>query len=333
MRRFTDSSLENQAVSPLRGRAHRTGWWATAALSVCVATLILSTGIARADTLDQSMTQIDREKPALVGGPESVWGESLAQTFTAGLSGPLDRIKLYLGEPVASLDEHDVTVEITDTVGGSPGSTVLASALVEPSQMSEHEGSWVEVKFSSPPTVIAGTRYAIVVYAAGKDEYGWWAAPPETTYGGGGVYWSGSPPASWGRESFFSATGFETYVGPRTPTTLTYTGPSAGEYSGQATLSATLVDGGGPVSGQRVSFTLANLGCSAVTDAAGEASCQVKLEESPASRQLTVSYGGDGTDARVQPVRLSRSSAPQAGSPTPAPRAAPTPRARGCRRS
>src|SRR5262249_8778209 len=96
----------------------------TCAVLLCAAPA-LSPGAALAGTLDQQQTDIG------TGGFSIGAHQTVAQTFTAGLTGKLDRADLYLGTlggpPVASL-----TVAIRSVSGGAPTGSVLASTSVSP---------------------------------------------------------------------------------------------------------------------------------------------------------------------------------------------------------
>src|SRR4051794_9782420 len=107
----------------------------------------------------QATRQLDQQQTATNGGPISCLGAGVAlgQTFTAGLTGALDQVDLMVGTPAS----QTVTVQIRNTVGGLPGSTVLASTTftfpttVPPTAFSS-------VPFSAPAPVVAGTQYAVV---------------------------------------------------------------------------------------------------------------------------------------------------------------------------
>jgi len=93
---------------------------------------------------------------------------TMAQTFKPAISGELDGISLWtLGTMYAPV--VTVTVQIRTVSGGAPtgksltsdtsSSSVLAQAT---STVSGIQGTWVDFTFSSPPTLWAGTEYAIV---------------------------------------------------------------------------------------------------------------------------------------------------------------------------
>lgn len=80
-------------------------------------------------------------------------------------------------------------------------------------------------------------------------------------------------------------------------TTLTYSGPTTGDFNDAATVSATLKDtNGNPVSGATVTFTLnGSETCTDTTDADGDASCSITPAEPAGTYTLTADYAGDAT--------------------------------------
>jgi kumamolisin len=76
---------------------------------------------------------------------------------------------------------------------------------------------------------------------------------------------------------------------------VTYTGATTSHYHDSVTVSATLKDpdGGAPIAGKQITFTL-GLGdtCSATTDASGDASCTIKPTQT-GSQNVVASFAGD----------------------------------------
>ena len=172
----------------------------------------LGTAAASAGTLDQQ--QADASDPS---GYVVYSSASLAQSFTAGISGGLDQVDLYLhknGSP------SDLSVQIRNQ-GADPGNTVLASASVPAFEVPTSIGEFVPVRFASPPAVVAGSKYAIVAYASGSgaDEFDWQGSTATNPYpAGAGFFSSTSPPSgAWGPISDDLA--FKTYVVPPTAST------------------------------------------------------------------------------------------------------------------
>jgi hypothetical protein len=164
---------------------------------------------ASAGVLDQQQTTVDGAN-GIAGGEG---GASWAQTFTAGLSGQLDRVDLYLdtgGDP----RDGPLTVEIRNVEGGVPGSAVLASASV-PATDPPLPAGFVEIPFESPATVVAGTQYAIVAYTARHNSYSWGVAL-SNAYADGGECVNPFSPPEYSRFWICHAIdlAFKTYVAP-----------------------------------------------------------------------------------------------------------------------
>lgn len=89
---------------------------------------------------------------------------------------------------------------------------------------------------------------------------------------------------------------FQSFVVSSTPTTLTYTGATTGDFHDPVTLSATLVLSGtsSPVVGQMVTFTIGAQTCSGTTNGVGTASCTLTLNQIPGSYTVTASFAASG---------------------------------------
>ncbi len=85
---------------------------------------------------------------------------SLAQTFTAGRTGVLTELDLYLSK---IRSPPPMTVDIETTTNGQPSGTILASGTIQPPPSDRF--IWVPTRWD-PATgahLIAGTQYAIVL--------------------------------------------------------------------------------------------------------------------------------------------------------------------------
>jgi hypothetical protein len=121
--------------------------------------------------------------------------QSDAQFFTAGFSGDLTRVELFLRRNAAEV-VAPLTVEIRDVGGIGPGTTIFASATV-PAADVPLTGAFVAVDFAAPAAVAAGTQYAIVVYTAAPQLAT--GGPPYLFCGAGGdLYPAG---AAWANNS------------------------------------------------------------------------------------------------------------------------------------
>ena len=195
---------------------------------ISAALLLGAAALASADTLDQQQTASDFAQG--VGATET-----LAQTFTAGISGGLDRVDLLLGKAVSPI--APVIVEIRDGSSAGPGPAVLATGVIPSASIVnvEPNAAFVTALFASPPQVTAGTSYAIVAFSsASPDNYGWHLKSSGNVYPGGASFYTfDSPPKSSSTWTNNSGTGtgadqaFKTYVvPPPAPTPTTPPAPS-----------------------------------------------------------------------------------------------------------
>ena len=176
----------------------------------------MAPSVALAGTLDQ-------QQPTASGsGLNAQSTQSVAQTFTAGLSGQLDQVDLHLeklNNPTAPL-----SVELRDVSGGLPGSTVLASQSVPASSVPPSPAAaFVSINFLAPAPVAAGTQYAIVAYSANVFPVGYaWSLTTGNPYAAGAVYFASSAPptTAWMPDAGIDLA-FRTYVTLPTPQTPT----------------------------------------------------------------------------------------------------------------
>jgi Ca2+-binding RTX toxin-like protein len=176
-------------------------------MAVLVSALVLLGSLPAAaqaaPVLDQSQEDISGAAFAIgqLNGPQS-----LAQTFTAGLSGTLDEVDLYL-QPAGGTDA--ITVEIRTVSANVPTNVVLATATIPAARVT---GGFVTVAFAAPAAVHAGTAYAIVAYTPAPSLYGW-RGTLTNSYAGGSLVVSGAtPPTTWSVTNFDTA--FRTRVNP-----------------------------------------------------------------------------------------------------------------------
>ena len=129
-------------------------------------------------TLDQSQTASD-------GAAFFGFSIQQAQTFTAGITGRLGQVDVDLsrvGSP------GDIAVQIRTVSAGAPSSTIIASATISQSSVSEASFNWISVALGPSVAVTSGTQYAIVLSAPAApvccDGYEW-AASFQNPYPGG----------------------------------------------------------------------------------------------------------------------------------------------------
>jgi hypothetical protein len=123
-------------------------------------------------------------------GESANWGEyfRLAQTFTAGMTGTLNTASVNVAnEPIGPTVAQpaaagDVSVEIWATSGGLPSGSAPLAAVTLPAGQS----GWVDILFSAPASVAAGTQYAIVLDPdAGPIALEWFGNCGSDSYSGG----------------------------------------------------------------------------------------------------------------------------------------------------
>jgi hypothetical protein len=189
---------------------------------VAAALLLGVTSSASAGTLDQQQTTSDTDAGLTTT-------QSVAQTFTPGVTGALDQADLLLfkvGTPT-----NPVTVEIRNVSAGKPGTTALASANIPISAIPLTTATFVPVTFSAPASVTAGTQYALVVYSAatGANSPGWNYKNITDPYSGGAGFTTNEtvPPVDTWTDQVGDDYAFKTYVVPAPPTSPTNTGQPA----------------------------------------------------------------------------------------------------------
>jgi hypothetical protein len=186
----------------------RQGVFSGGAVVACTAALLVPSA-AGAGTIDQ-------QQPNTPGSALQIQGnQSVAQTFTAGISGQIDQVDLGLLKGGAPGDlTSPLTVEIRDAPGGTPGATVLGSGTVLPSSVTTSTASFIPVTIASTAAVAAGTQYAIVAYSAEPNVRHYdWAQAGSNPYAAGGVFYAASSPPSttWNAFAGFDFA-FKTYV-------------------------------------------------------------------------------------------------------------------------
>jgi hypothetical protein len=168
---------------------------------------------ASAGTLDQQQTSFG---PVTSGAINS--SQSLAQTFTAGITGRLDEADLVLSKFFSPTDP--VTIEIRNAAGSLPGTTVLASGSIPISAIpNDPDAAFVPAMFATPAPVTAGTQYALVAWSTNTTGNPGWSFQQGTdSYpGGAGLNSQASPPSSEWNQPPGDDFAFKTYVVPSPP--------------------------------------------------------------------------------------------------------------------
>ncbi len=133
---------------------------------------MLLLGLMPGSTLALGPSNLDQSN-AVVSSNYLVTTDILAQTFTAGSTGMLSAVDLWIG---GSETTASIAASITATTAlGLPSGAALASATAN----SGGADGWVHFSFSKPSPVTSGTQYAIVFVAA---------APLPAVYGSAGDY-------------------------------------------------------------------------------------------------------------------------------------------------
>ncbi len=191
-----------------RGRVSRNFGLASAA---CAALLLGAAAPASAGTLDQQQTSSNIDAGLFAT-------QSIAQTFTAGVTGGLDQAELSLTK--FNTIAEPLTVEIRNTVAGAPGTSVLASASIQTSAIAMGP-AFLPVTFATPAAVTAGTQYALVAYTthANNDFAGWRYQDSTNPYSGGAGFNSDAPAPPQGpwAEQVGDDYAFKTFVVPTPP--------------------------------------------------------------------------------------------------------------------
>ena len=178
------------------GRSLRNRWSLALALGAGLALSFAVPAQAATDTLDQSQTS--------TSGLESVG--QMAQTFTAGITGQLDRVSLATDTSLATF-----TVQIESVSGTFPaGTTVLGTSNFSGSYLCCHR--WHDYLFSPAIQVTKGGHYAIVVKVVGRWHLSWYTSDGVDAYSGGSLY-LGCLNCSWGTDPLYGGDyAFKTWV-------------------------------------------------------------------------------------------------------------------------
>ena len=216
------------------------------------------------------------------GDPEGSYrANGLAQSFTAGKSGYLNQIDLYM----VDYGSPEIVFTLSIYGGQSVSGTVLASAVFDSSNIPYAPGGWLNVLFDQPAQVQAGQQYTMhLTSSIGETPQTTWKLYTTNVYAGGNAYTA----SNWSNYDM----GFTTYVGdsPRDYTTTLAVSPINGTYGQAVTISATLTTPEGPLAGKRVTVYIdgSSIGY-LTTNSAGYSSGSYSLRQAAGSYELKVS--------------------------------------------
>lgn len=120
--------------------------------------------------------------------------QSVAQTFTTSISGQLTSVSLFLRNSAGLLDDVDTTdliMEIRSVSADKPSADdVLAIEGIAAGDVAANAGSpaAIPVTFDTPPDLVAGQAYAIVVRSADTEGYQIWSADGGDNFAQGSAF-------------------------------------------------------------------------------------------------------------------------------------------------
>ena len=157
------------------------------ALAAALGAGVLAIGVTAAGA---AISTVDQQQLDDTAGYTYVCEEPVAQTFTAGRSGDLDRVVLPLHwHTVVDPGPLLVTIQTVDGAG-TPTGDVLGSGSITVTEagLQPQQSAWVEIRLTSPAEVSAGTQYALVLRTSGEcnsDTWAWHQAASVDPYPGG----------------------------------------------------------------------------------------------------------------------------------------------------
>ncbi|MDI6450133.1 hypothetical protein [Anaerobaca lacustris] len=178
-------------------------------IAALVAVCLLVATAAQAGLI---LDQFQEEQNGTAGAGGSLW---FAQTFTAGMSGPLARIEIGNTSGGWWLPESPPVVEIWNTTAGQPSPTVLGS--VTSPDLIPRDG-WLSVDFLPQGIgLTADQMYAIVLYPKDSAGYATVGVRWNPDSYGPGALWHWNVDEGWQIAASFGGGGdmqFRTYVVP-----------------------------------------------------------------------------------------------------------------------
>jgi len=163
--------MEPGSRPTIGGSSFRSRWSLALALAAGLSLFVNLPVQAATDSVDQSQTV----------GTSFQRLELMAQTFTAGVSGQVDRVSLLSDSSYAFVR---LTVQIQSVTGGAPSGTVLGSSSYQGTMQFKQ---WQDFAFSPGVSVTADKQYAIVV-STSVGTFNWYNSWIVNLYPGGQLY-------------------------------------------------------------------------------------------------------------------------------------------------
>jgi Calx-beta domain len=235
---------------------------------------------------------LDQEQADSTGGAAFVGSAaSFAQTFTAGSSGRLDQVDLFLARssPATTLP---LELELRGVdLEGAPDATVLASATL-PAESVPESGDFVQIPLAAPVPVVSGGRYAIVAHTTDTDPlaYSWFRSSADV-YAGGAPWLSSSPPSLWLVQEGYDLA-FRTYVVPLPELSIDDVSHPEGD-SGDDTYTFTITRSGSLEGSSRVTVATGDDTATVADGDYAANSGEVEFAAGEASKSVDVSVNGD----------------------------------------
>jgi hypothetical protein len=158
-------------------------------------------------------------------------GQSGAQSFTPSLSGKLTKVRLRVSNPAYLTNILQVSIvkggASPSWLAGRSMSDVTANTIAESQVSGTKFMDWQDFVFTSPPDVVQGQPYVIVLQLNGPmlddsvhamwGEYNFWQGAMTDSYLGGRAFGCGKGCSTWNEEPLFRDHEFEAYVASNCP--------------------------------------------------------------------------------------------------------------------
>ena len=164
------------------------------ALNKVTISISRSFAAVRTQTLDQNSAAWDAGQWSGI-----LSSQAMAQSFTAGLTGPLSRVSLGIYR-VNTPTQITASIYAAGISGNAEGSALASKTLDATTIPTSELGALVAFDFVSPVTVTAGTQYVIVVTTpdSSPNVYKWGYIIGNSYAGGTGIVWPLTSPTVLG---------------------------------------------------------------------------------------------------------------------------------------